>query len=50
MMDFLSMNGYGEYIWPAYGVALILLTALLFSSLRQSKKLKNELEALEKQD
>lgn len=50
MMEFLEMNGYGEYIWPAYGVALILLAALLCSSLRQNKKLKAELQVIETQD
>jgi heme exporter protein D len=32
--EFLSMGGYGGYIWPAYLIAAIILIGLLVTSLR----------------
>ncbi len=46
-MDFFDMNGYAQYIWPAYGTAITLLLGLVVSSLRQNRKLKREIKALE---
>lgn len=32
--EFLSMGGYGGYIWPAYLIAAVILIGLLVTSLR----------------
>ena len=32
--EFLSMGGYGGYIWPAYLIATVILVGLLITSLR----------------
>ena len=45
MGGFLSMGGYGAYIWPAYAVALVALGGLLLWSLRARVKVRRELEA-----
>jgi heme exporter protein D len=37
MIEFLAMNGYGFYIWSAYGVAAIVL-ALEVSALRSRRR------------
>jgi heme exporter protein D len=45
MGGFLSMGGYGAYIWPAYAIALVALGGLLLWSLRARLKVRRELEA-----
>lgn len=39
MNEFLSMNGYGFYIWGSYGLGLILLGALFALTFRRKTKL-----------
>ena len=31
---FLEMGGYAAYIWPCYGISLILMVGILISSIR----------------
>ena len=47
MIEFLKMDGYGIYIWPAYFVAFSLISFLYFRSIKQLKKLEKEIQALE---
>ncbi len=47
--DFLAMDGYGGYVWPAYAVATIVLIALLTVSLRFLRQRQADLAALEEQ-
>jgi heme exporter protein D len=35
--EFLSMGGHAAFIWPAYGVAVVVLFALVMVSLRTLK-------------
>lgn len=44
---FFHMGGYWPYIWPAYGVAAVLLIGLLVWTLIALKRSRLELEALE---
>lgn len=45
MEEFLNMNGYGAYIWPAYGVTLFLILAVAVrTGLRHNRLLKQERE------
>ena len=48
MIDFLNMDGYGIYIWPAYAIAFSLISFLYFRSIKQLKKLEKEIQALER--
>jgi heme exporter protein D len=34
MIEYLRMGGYAAFIWPAYGVAALVLIGLLVASLR----------------
>ena len=43
----LSMGGYGAYVWPSFGVAAVVLGALLIASLRSRNATAAELVALE---
>lgn len=43
MSEFLDMQGYGVFIWSAYGVAFVLLSGLVFMTLRRRKILQREL-------
>jgi heme exporter protein D len=48
MSEYLAMGGYGAFIWPAYGVAAILMVGVLilsWKSMRQREALVEELRA-----
>ena len=45
--DFLDMGGYAAYVWPAYGLAALVLVALLVASLRSLRAGQRELKRLE---
>lgn len=38
MTDFLSMGGYGGYVWGSYGVAFLVILLEILSLIRRSKK------------
>ncbi|WP_299593528.1 heme exporter protein CcmD [uncultured Microbulbifer sp.] len=40
--SFLTMNGHGPYVWAAYGVAVMVLVALVVAPLLRQKKLRKE--------
>ncbi len=46
IQDFLAMGGYAQFVWPAYGLAAVVLVGLLAISLRQLRKAEAELSAL----
>jgi heme exporter protein D len=41
------MGGYGAYIWPAYGVAAVVMLGLLWNSIHTSRVHQRELAELE---
>jgi heme exporter protein D len=43
----LDMGGYGGFVWPAYGLSVVVLTAVLVVSLRQVRRREAELERLQ---
>ena len=43
MDEFLSMNGYGFYIWWAYGLTGLILLLMLGSTLLKNRKLKRQI-------
>jgi heme exporter protein D len=49
LTNFLAMGGYARFVWPAYGLTLIVLGGLLFLSLRSYWARRAELAALERQ-
>lgn len=44
--EFLSMGGYGAYVWAAYGATLGVLAALFWQSWHRSRKRTAEAERL----
>ncbi len=45
--EFLSMGGYAGYVWPAYGLALLIIGGLIIQSTldyRRQKRLAAQLE------
>ncbi len=44
--QFLDMGGYAGFVWPAYGIAAIVLVGLLVISRRQLKAAEKTLDAL----
>jgi heme exporter protein D len=44
---FLAMGGYARFVWPAYGLAVILLGGLLIASLRASRQQQRQWAAIE---
>jgi heme exporter protein D len=47
MQEFLNMGGYAAYIWPAYGVAVVVLIGLLAESVLGLRRRRAELARLE---
>lgn len=45
---FLAMGGYARYVWPAFGLAVIVLGGLLVESLAAYRRLQRELAAMER--
>ncbi len=46
MSEFFSMGGYAAFIWPAYGVATIVLCGLLALSLKSMREREALVETL----
>ncbi len=47
IVDFLAMGGYAGFVWPAYGVAALVLIALVISSVRRARVAEAEVRVLE---
>jgi len=48
MSGFLAMGGYAAYVWPAYGVTVVLLGGAIAVTLRAYARARARLAALEK--
>ena len=46
---YLAMGGYAAFVWPAYGVALIVLGGLAWQSWRRYRASSNMLEHLQRE-
>ena len=46
---FLAMGGYARFVWPAFGLALIVLGGLVIESLVTYRRRQRELAAAESQ-
>lgn len=44
--QFLHMGGYAVFVWPAFGIAAVVLTALLWWSLRDLRKERQLLDSV----
>lgn len=47
VMHYLEMGGYARFVWPAYGIAAVVLAGLWFSSRRRLKREERHLAELE---
>lgn len=47
MQEFFHMGGYAGYVWPAYGIAALVLVILLFMTLRTLRAREADLANLE---
>ncbi|ANC92610.1 heme exporter protein CcmD [Azospirillum humicireducens] len=47
MNDFLNMGGYAAYVWPAYGIATLVLLGLLVATWKGLRNAEATLKALE---
>jgi heme exporter protein D len=45
---FLAMGGYAQFVWPAYGAALLVLIVLLAWTLAGYRRRERELDALQR--
>jgi len=46
--EFLAMGGYARFVWPAYGVALVVLGGLAIESVVAYRRSRRELERLDR--
>lgn len=49
LADFFAMGGYAQFIWPAYGIAALVLAGLLVVSLREVRQAREALRRHESQ-
>ena len=47
VLDYLSMGGYAAFVWPAYGVAGLVLGGLYWQSLQGYRRRQGEVERLQ---
>jgi heme exporter protein D len=47
--DFLAMGGYARFVWPAYGVALVVLGGLAVESVAAYRRSRRELARLDRE-
>ena len=47
MSTFFAMGGYAAYVWPAYGVAALVLIGVWIASVRSLRARESEIEAVE---
>ncbi|MBA6293483.1 heme exporter protein CcmD [Colwellia sp. MB3u-70] len=47
---FIAMGGYGFYVWLSYGVSILALALLVFSSITDHKKIKQQIAQREKRE
>lgn len=47
LQQFLEMGGYGQFVWPCYGIASVVLITLLVVSLRELRASEAALARLE---
>ncbi len=47
LANYLHMGGYARFVWPAYGLAALVVGGLLLASLRDLKARERELKALQ---
>ncbi len=45
--EFFAMGGHGGFVWPAFGVAAVVMVALLVVSLRQARANQAALDRLQ---
>lgn len=45
--SFMNMGGYAAFIWPAYGITVVVLAVLIVVSLRQLRANEREAAAME---
>ena len=43
--SFLAMGGYAAYVWPAYGAAVVILSAIWFDTQRRRRAVERALAA-----
>ena len=46
LQTFLAMGGYGAFVWPAYGLTLLIMAGLAVASLRRLRRARRELERM----
>jgi heme exporter protein D len=47
---FLAMGGFAQYVWPAYGAALVVLGGLVLLSLRRYRLSLKALDVLQRRE
>ena len=50
MESFLSMGGYGAFVWPAYVLSALVMAGFLWQSLRELRRHEADLRTAEESD
>ena len=46
--EFLAMDGYAAFVWPAFGATVLVMVGLLLASLRSLRRERRTLEMMQK--
>jgi heme exporter protein D len=46
MNEFFAMGGYGLYVWPAYGITLLVLALIWLDGTRRRRAVERDLQRL----
>jgi heme exporter protein D len=49
LAEFFAMSGYAGFVWPAYGIAALVLVGLLVASMRQLRQAREMLRRYDSQ-
>jgi heme exporter protein D len=47
MTEFLHMGGYAAFIWPSWGLALVVIIGITLNSFSRDRRVQKELDGLE---
>jgi heme exporter protein D len=50
IVHYLAMGGFALYVWPAFGVAVVIMAALAINSIAVYRRRRRELDRLEREE
>jgi heme exporter protein D len=48
LSSFFAMGGYAGYVWPSYGLAVVVMLGVLIASVRGVRRAESDLDAIQR--